>query len=145
MTTVALLTKSSRAKKVYSAHKGCLLGRHVWNNYNYCMQLSLHFNNPPPQANFQRAPNDPQMTLTNRRSRVPHICITTVPESQISVRFALRWAVFEIMAVFHFPIDYNVKFKFLITLVKMKISEIPNVVLWRPSPGTPKTSLVAKA
>ena len=39
------------------------------------------------------------MTLNPTRSKVPHICVTSIPESQISVRFALRPAIFELQAI----------------------------------------------
>ncbi len=45
------------------------------------------------------AQNDPKMTLNPTSSIVPHIFITTVPESQISLRFALRPAFFNIQAI----------------------------------------------
>ena len=34
--------------------------------------------------------NEPKMTLNTKRSKVPHIHVTTTPESRISIRFALR-------------------------------------------------------
>ncbi len=37
--------------------------------------------------------NNPKMTLNPTRSSVPHICITSIPESQISVLFTLWPAV----------------------------------------------------
>ncbi len=40
-----------------------------------------------------RAKNDLKMTLNTTRSKVNHICVTSVPESQFLVRFALRPAV----------------------------------------------------
>ncbi len=39
------------------------------------------------------------MTLNPTRSKVPHTCVTGVHESQISLRFALRRAVFKIQAI----------------------------------------------
>ncbi len=39
------------------------------------------------------APIDLKMTLNTTRSKVHHICVTSVPESQILFRFALRPAV----------------------------------------------------
>ena len=45
------------------------------------------------------APNDPQMTLYPRRSKIPQIHITTTSKSQISLRFALRPAIFELQAI----------------------------------------------
>ncbi len=43
--------------------------------------------------------NDPKLTLNTTKSKVPYICVTTVPESQISVRFALRPAIFELHVI----------------------------------------------
>ncbi len=45
------------------------------------------------------------------------------PEAQIFVRFALRWAVFNDIIFFKFPIGYNVKIKLLIILNELKISK----------------------
>ncbi len=45
------------------------------------------------------AVNDPKMTLNAKRSYVPHICATSIHESQISLHFALWTAVFEIQAI----------------------------------------------
>ncbi len=39
---------------------------------------------------------DPQKTLNTTRSKVHHMCVTGVPESQIPLRFALRPAFFKI-------------------------------------------------
>ncbi len=47
----------------------------------------------------ESAQTDPQMTLNPTRSKVPHIRVTSVPESQITLRFAIRPAVFEIEAI----------------------------------------------
>ncbi len=38
------------------------------------------------------SPNYSKMTFNTTRSKVPHTCITSVPDSQISVRFALQSA-----------------------------------------------------
>ena len=43
--------------------------------------------------------NDPKMTLNPTRSNVFHICITSIYECQISIRFALRPAVLELQAI----------------------------------------------
>ncbi len=55
------------------------------------------------------------------------------PGVQISLRFALRSLVFQIIEVFDFSIDYNGEFaifeKKIIKNQKRKISKIPNVVL----------------
>ncbi len=40
------------------------------------------------------------MTLNTTRSKVPYICVTSVPEYQISARFSLRPATFELKAFF---------------------------------------------
>ena len=53
------------------------------------------------------APNDPKMTLNTSRSYVPHIYVTSIQNipnftsqmSQISLQFALRWAIFGIQAI----------------------------------------------
>ena len=45
------------------------------------------------------AVNDPKMTLNTKRSNIPHMHITTVAESQISIRFTLRPAIFELQAI----------------------------------------------
>ena len=42
--------------------------------------------------------NDLQMTLNTTRSKVPHICVTIVAVSQISLRFTVRPAVLELKA-----------------------------------------------
>ncbi len=44
------------------------------------------------------AQNDAKMTLNPTSSNVPHIFITIVPESQISLRFAILPAIFNIQA-----------------------------------------------
>ena len=36
------------------------------------------------------APNDPKMTLNPTRSKIGHVCVTSIRQSQISLRFALR-------------------------------------------------------
>ncbi len=47
-------------------------------------------------AHFEAsAPNDPKMTVNTKRSKVPHIHVTTSPESRIFHRFTLRSPVFE--------------------------------------------------
>ncbi len=35
------------------------------------------------------APNDPKITLNATRPNIPHICVTRIPDSQISLCFAL--------------------------------------------------------
>ncbi len=49
------------------------------------------------------------MTQNTIRSREHNICVTSVPESQILVRFALRPAVSMILHILQFPIDSYVK------------------------------------
>ncbi len=41
------------------------------------------------------------LRLVHRTNPVPHICVTTVPESQISVRLALWPAILELQAFWH--------------------------------------------
>ena len=43
--------------------------------------------------------NDPKITLNTTRSKVPHICVTSFHESQISPHFGLWPAGFEIQAI----------------------------------------------
>ena len=51
-------------------------------------------------GHFERsAQNDPKMTLNPTNSNVLHIFITIVPESQVSLRFALRPAFFNVQAI----------------------------------------------
>ncbi len=45
-------------------------------------------------------PNDPTLTLNTKRSKVPHIHMTTRPYSQISIPFTLRLTIFELQAIF---------------------------------------------
>ncbi len=50
------------------------------------------------------------MTLNTTRSKVLHICVAIVPGFLISVRFAVRPAVFKTLQIFlSFTIDYHVK------------------------------------
>ncbi len=58
------------------------------------------------------APNDPKMTLKAKRRKVPYIYEYATHESQISLRFALRSLVFQIIEVFNFSIGYNGEFEF---------------------------------
>ncbi len=46
------------------------------------------------------AQNDPKITLNTARSDVPHIHTRTTPEFQISFRFPLRPAIFELQHIF---------------------------------------------
>ncbi len=66
----------------------------------YCsrFQISVSFALRPDIFELQvilkkSAPNDPKLTLNPTRSTVPRICVTSIHESQISVRFALWPAV----------------------------------------------------
>ena len=45
------------------------------------------------------APNDHKINLNTTRWNVPHICVTSVYNNQISVSFALRPAVFDLQAI----------------------------------------------
>ncbi len=53
------------------------------------------------------------MNLNAKRPKVPLICWITNHESQISLRFALRWLVFQVIEVFDFSIGYNGEFAIL--------------------------------
>ncbi len=44
---------------------------------------------------FEIPPTEPTKLQSTTRSKIPHICVTTVPESQIPFRFALRPAIFQ--------------------------------------------------
>ncbi len=46
--------------------------------------------------------NDPTMTLTRKRSNVPHICDSSALKSQISIHFAVRPTIFELQLTGHF-------------------------------------------
>ncbi len=39
------------------------------------------------------------MILNPTRSNIPHVCVTSIHESQISLRFAVRRAIFEMQAI----------------------------------------------
>ena len=55
--------------------------------FRSCRSTASHF---LIAGHFERsAPNHPKMTSITIRSDVPHIFVTTVPESQISIRFTL--------------------------------------------------------
>ncbi len=89
--------------------------------------------------------NDPHMTLNATRPKVPYICWPIAHESQISLCFALLSLAFQIIEVFDFSIGYNSEFeifeKKIVKNQKLKISKIPNVVLWGPLRGKFRTSL----
>ncbi len=55
------------------------------------------------------APNDPKITLNITRANVLIICVTSILESEISLRFGPRPAIFKISHILWFPIDYHVK------------------------------------
>ncbi len=61
----------------------------------------------PKLWKVESAPNDLKMTLNATRSKVPRIFWTTTHESQISLRFALRSLVFQIIEVLDISICYN--------------------------------------
>ncbi len=44
------------------------------------------------------ASSHPKMTLNIKRSKVPHMCVANIPESQISPHFVLRLTVFKIQS-----------------------------------------------
>ena len=54
-------------------------------------QVTCHFET--------NALNDPKMTLNTTKSNVPHICVTSIHESHISLHFALQPAVFQLQAI----------------------------------------------
>ncbi len=58
------------------------------------------------------APNDPKMILNIERSKVPYIHVMTTPKSGIPLCFALRLAISEILAMFHFFPLGTVKFQY---------------------------------
>ncbi len=86
------------------------------------------------------------MTFDWSKSTARHYVYTSVTASQISVSFA--W----IMAIFGFAIHYSLKFKFSITLLKIKSSKSPtnfiktssrNIIeqVWLPKPKNCRSSL----
>ncbi len=58
----------------------------------------------------ESALSDLKMTLNPTRPKVPHICSTT-RKSHISLSFALRSLVFQIIKVFYFSIRYTGEFE----------------------------------
>ena len=70
----------------------------------YTVTSVLNFNSfPSKTSRFQvggqfekSAPNDPKMVLSTLRLKVPHIHVTSTPESQISPRFTRRPVGFEL-------------------------------------------------
>ena len=76
-------------------------------------------------------------------STVRHICITTTRESQISLSFALRSLIFQIIEVLVSPWGTMVNSKFSkkknAKNLKLKILKIPNIVL--PGPMGAKISM----
>ncbi len=72
------------------------------------------------------APNDPRITLITEVSKVPCVHWILTTEAKISLRFALRSLVFQIIEVFGFPIGYIGEIKQCIKNQKLKISKNPN-------------------
>ena len=72
------------------------------------------------------ARNDPRMTLSTEVSKVPCVHWIHIPEAQISLCFALRLLIFQIIEVFGFPIGYNGEIQKLVKNRKLKISKIQN-------------------
>ncbi len=66
----------------------------------------------------------PKMTVIATRSKVPHICSTGTPDSQISLPFALRSLAVQITDIFCFPI-YGTTWNF--ENQRTKNSNIPNL------------------
>ncbi len=75
----------------------------IWQDQRYPLYALLPSLSPKFQSNSQfdqpfwliehfetSSPNYSKMTFNTTRSKVPHTCITSVPDSQISVRFALQ-------------------------------------------------------
>ena len=81
------------------------------------------------------APQMTQMTLTCSRSKSTNMHVTYTPEVQIFVRFALRWAVFELQSYFWKSAPNHPK----MTLTCSR-SKIPTYML--PTPPRPKFSSV---
>ena len=71
----------------------------------YVLLVSMHLKFHSMTSCFSNSPfwdkctKRPKMTLNTTRSNVPYICVTTVPNSPISVRFAPWPAVFELQAI----------------------------------------------
>ncbi len=78
-----------------------------FSSYNHakCLLLSLIIR---PLVN---APNGPKMTLNDGSSKLHYICRTDTGKSQISLRFALRWLILEIIESLGFSISYNCEFE----------------------------------
>ncbi len=106
-------------------------------SHSKCILRSLIIR--PKLRKIASAPNDPKMTLNAKRPKVPLICSISTHESQISLRFALRSLVYQIIEVFDFSIGYNYgefeifkKKKKSVKNQVLKISKITNVVMWGP-------------
>ena len=103
-----------------------------WSDKSTLCKLNTFFSNPhrlaiiasqniisyllPLGPNYKKiasAPNDLKMILNAKKPKVPYICWSTPHESQISLRFAVRSLVFQIIDVFDFSIGYNGEFKIL--------------------------------
>ncbi len=105
-----------------------------FNTYSHskCFLQSLIIR--PKLRKIESATNDPNMTLNATRPKIRHIYLTTVHESQILVRFALRWLILQIIEVFGFSIGYKGEFEIFEKKKKLKIgnskiSKITNEVL----------------
>ena len=72
------------------------------------------------------APNDPRMTLITEVFKSTLCTLNGHSWGQISLRFALRSLVFQIIEVFGFSIGYNGEFKKIVKNRNLKISKIEN-------------------
>ncbi len=106
------------------------------NSYSHskCFSLSLgpiSLMIRPKVRKIENAPNEPKWHWMPQGQRyicwsTVHICWSTVHGSQISLLFALRSLVFQIIDVFGFPIGYNGEFQIFENIFvknqKLKIS-----------------------
>ncbi len=67
-----------------------------------CFRLIGHFE--------KSVRNDPKMTLSTTMSKAPNIWSTSTLESQISLSFAVRFAICKIWAISHFPVSTMLNF-----------------------------------
>ncbi len=72
----------------------------------------------------------PQNDLERKKVKGTPYMLNNYPhrESKISLRFAVKSLVFQIIEVFDFSIGYNGEF----AIFENKISKIPNVLFWGP-------------
>ncbi len=78
----------------------CWCAVQLWYNQSINHSVSLYDQLFWDTCRFEKSvPNDPKMTLKPTRSNVSHTCVTSIHESQISLRFTLRPAVFETQAI----------------------------------------------